>query len=457
MKKLLLLIMITCVSLTNAQTISGNFSQLQNQKISLSAFDGFDAHIIDSVKTDDAGNFKIKFDLKNEGMGYLSSASGKNFFVISAKENINLQGKTIAQSESIQITEGNQNKAFNTYAKEQPKRVKVLNAWKFLKKTYKQDSLFNEFDQPQQDIQKEIDRLQQEEKRFLAKLPNDSYVKWFLPIRKLVSSVSVVAQYRPEEIPATRKALREINYADDRLHKSGLLKEAIDNHVWFIENSSGSLDQVYQDLNKSIDVMIDQLKEDEVKFNLVTEYLFQLLEERSLFTSAEYLAETLLENDHCGCLNPNIQKQLEKYRKMAEGQTAPDITFTDYTYYPDGVKAKKLSELKADYYLVIFAAGWCPHCKKAIPQIAEFYPEMKAKDIEVVMVSLDENAKDFAEFSAPLPFISTTDFKKWDGQAVQDYQIYATPTYYILDNNLNIHKKLKSVSHLQAWIKNLQK
>ena len=452
MKKLFLILLITCVSLTNAQTISGNFSQLQNQKISLSAFDGFDTYVIDSVKTDDAGNFKIDFNIKNEGIGYLSSTSGKKFFVILSDENINLKGKTIAQSASIQITKGDQNKAFNRYAKEQPKREQVLNAWKYLNKTYKQDSLFNQLDHPLQAIQKEIKRLQKKEKQFLAKLPENSYVKWFLPIRKLVSSVSVVVQYRPEEIPATRKALREINYADDRLYKSGLLKEAIDNHVWFIKNTSKSLDQVDQELNTSIDIMINQLKEDEVKFNLVTEHLFQLLEKRSLFSSAKYLSETLLENDHCGCLNPQIQKQLEKYKKMAEGQTAPDIAFTEHTYYPNDVNAEKMSDINANYYLVIFAASWCPHCTKAIPKIKRFYPDLKAKDVEVILVSLDESPKDFSEFAAPLPFISTTDYKKWDGKAAQNYQIHATPTYFMLDQDLTILKRFKSVEHIKSWV-----
>ena len=452
MKKLFLLLLIMSVSLTNAQTITGNFSQLQNQNISLNAFDDFGAYVMESVKTDDTGNFKIKFDLKKDGMGYLSSTSGKNFFVVLTDENINLKGKTIAQSKSIQITKGDQNKAFNRYAKEQPKREQVLNAWKYLNGTYEQDPLFNQLDHPQQDIQKEIKRLQQEEKQFLAKLPVDSFVKWFLPIRKLVSSVSVVAQYRPEEIPATRKALREINYADNRLYKSGLLKEVFDNHVWFIENSSGSLDEVNADLNTSIDIIIDQLKEDEVKFNLVTGYWFQLLEERSLFTSAEYLAETLLENDHCGCLKPEIQKKLEKYRKMAEGQTAPDIAFTEHTYYPEDINADKMSDVNADYYLVIFAAGWCPHCTKAIPEIKEFYTNLKAKNIEVILVSLDENPKGFAEFVDPLHFISTTDYEKWEGKAAKDFQIYSTPTYFMLDQDLTILKRLKSVSHIKSWV-----
>jgi hypothetical protein len=45
-------------------------------------------------------------------------------------------------------------------------------------------------------------------------------VSWFLPTRKLVSSVSAVAQYRTEEIPATFAAFRNLDYSDQRLYKS---------------------------------------------------------------------------------------------------------------------------------------------------------------------------------------------------------------------------------------------
>lgn len=140
-----------------------------------------------------------------------------------------------------------------------------------------------------------------------------------------------------------------------------------------------------------------------------------------------------------------LEQRLAAYEAMKVGSQAPDITFTQYTYLPEGVTAKKLSDVKSDKYLIVFAAGWCPHCTTELPKVAEAYPDLKAKGIEVVLVSLDENANDFAKFAAPFPFISTTDLQKWDGQAVEDYQVYATPSYFMIDKNLKLVGKFSSL------------
>jgi peroxiredoxin len=143
---------------------------------------------------------------------------------------------------------------------------------------------------------------------------------------------------------------------------------------------------------------------------------------------------------------------MQKYGAIAEGSTAPDISFGEASYYPEGVTARKLSEVESDYTLVAFAAGWCSHCTEELPKIAAYYPTLKEKNVEVILVSLDENASDFAKFAAPFPFISTTDYKKWEGQAATDYQVYATPSYFLLDKDLKIVKRLNSVEHLKAVV-----
>jgi hypothetical protein len=117
----------------------------------------------------------------------------------------------------------------------------------------------------------------------LASLPDGSYVSWYLPLRKLVSSVSTIAQYRTEEIPATFAAFRNMDYTDPRLYKSGLLKEVIESHFWLIENSGRSLDSVYIEMNKSIDILVENLLQDEQKLNEISEYLFQFLEKQALY------------------------------------------------------------------------------------------------------------------------------------------------------------------------------
>jgi hypothetical protein len=117
-----------------------------------------------------------------------------------------------------------------------------------------------------------------------------SYVAWYLPTRRLVSDVSIVAQYRTEEIPATIQAYRTLDYTDDRLYRSGLFKDAIESHFWLLENSGKSLDSVFMEMKVSIDSMMTKLVKNEKKFNEVTDYLFDLLERHSLFQASEYLA-----------------------------------------------------------------------------------------------------------------------------------------------------------------------
>lgn len=451
-KFILILFLISGLPQLSAQSITGNLAELPNQKIYLYGYDNFDRYAIDSTTTNAQGIFKLNFSTTDHGVGLVETEVARPSLIILAQEHIAIELTAIEDDFQVAITEGRQNLMFQQYLSEQPKREQALNAWQYLQNMYTVDAHFSANKRLRKAIDKEIKRLHQEEGSFMNGLDADAFITWYIPLRKLLGSVSRIAQYETERIPATREALQSIDYADDRLYKSGLLREAIENHIWFIENSSGSLDSVFADFNRSIDIIIAQLKDDNEKFNLITQRFFDVLEKRSLFTSSEYLAKRLLDGDDCGCLNPNFEKQLHKYGKMAKGAIAPDIVFTEFTYFPEGVKAKSLSELSADYYLVVFAAGWCKHCTEELPKIADYYPTLKDKNIEVVLVSLDENVRDFAQFAAPLPFISTTDYQKWDGQAATDYQVFGTPSYFLLDKDLKILQKLTSVEHIKSWV-----
>lgn len=449
---LTLVIYVFLVLSVTGQTLKAEFSQMPNQPVKLVGFTNFDTYVIDSTLTDANGAFSLSYTTKDYGMGYLETSTGNPFVLALEKEAPTIQGSNLEAIEDISFEKGKENQWFLTYATAQPKREQVMSAWLFLQDKYAKDEVFQPHTAAIKAIDNEITYLKENEETFLTDLPKDSYMKWYLPVRKLLSSVGNVAQNRPELIPQTREELRALNYTDERLYKSGILYDAVFNHIWFIENSSGELSKVFNDLNISIDTIAEQLKGDDEKFNLVMNEMFEILEKRSLFSSSEYLAEKLLTSDDCGCLNPKLQKKLEQYGKLAKGQTAPDINFTDYTYYPEGVSTKSLKALDADYKLVVFAAGWCPHCVEAMPKIVESYKEWKAKGVEVIFVSLDENATDFAKFAGPLPFISTTDYKKWNGQAVENYQVYATPSYFMLDKDLKILIRPKSVEHINSWI-----
>ncbi|MEY3416323.1 MAG: Thiol-disulfide oxidoreductase ResA, partial [Bacteroidota bacterium] len=295
-------------------------------------------------------------------------------------------------------------------------------------------------------------RINNEDAAFLNSLPKESYCRWFLPTRKLVSSVSVVAQHRTKEIPATIQAFRALDYTDKRLYKSGLFKDAIESHFWLLENSGKPLDSVFIEMQKSIDAMMLGLVKDEKKLNEVSDYLFHLLERHSLFKASAYLAIKVLNEVSC-TINSDLAKQLETYRAMKVGNTAPNIVFPKSTINPTAdFKPTQLSDIKSKYTLVVFGSSWCPKCKEEIPEIAKYYQNWKKNGIEVLLVSLDENEMDFINFTSTFPFISVCDYQKWNSPIAQNYYVFGTPTMYLLDKEQKIILRPNSVKQMEAWV-----
>ena len=437
-----------------SQTITGNLSLLANQSIKLEGFNGLKTYPISSSNLDEKGNFKLTYSKADYGVGYLISADEKPLFVILSGEDIEVVGASLSNIETIKITKGQENKWFEQYAKEHPLREQALSAWAYLEKIYTQDALFAVQEHPIKNIQAEKLRIKAEDAAFLAKLPKESYVSWFLPARKWVSSVSTVAQYRPNEIPSSIAAFRALDYTDQRLYKSGLFKDAIESHFWLLENCGKSLDSVFIEMQHSIDAMMINLVIDEKKLNEVTDFLFDLLERHSLFQASEYLALKVLNEVSC-TIDNDLAKQLETYRAMKKGNTAPEILFEGDNYAPGYAVnnfPKKLSDLNSSYTVVVFGASWCPKCTEELPEIAKHYSKWKAQGVEVVFVSLDENKEMFKNFTSIFPFISFCDYQKWNSTAAKDYYVFGTPTMYLLDHKRKILLRPNSVSQMDAWV-----
>lgn len=450
-KYIILYIYLTSFCSVFAQSVTGNFSNITNQKIKLEGFNGLKTYLISSSITDEKGNFKLNYSNTDYGVGYLLSTDNKPLFVILSGEDIEIVGQELSQPETIKVKKGQQNQWFEQYAKEHPKREQASSAWIYLEKIYREDSLFSVQKVPSKAIQDEKLRITKEDQLFLDQLPKESYVKWFLPTRKLVSSVSIVAQYRPEEIPETIDAFRKLDYTDARLNKSGLFKDAIENHFWLLENSGKSLDNVFEEMKISIDAMLAKLVTNEKIFNEVTDYLFDLLEKQSLFQASEYLALKVLNEGSC-TINSDLANQLETYRAMKKGNIAPNMVFDKSNFINSNKIFNKLSDIGSKYTVLVFGASWCPKCKEELPEISKLYNKWKSKGVEVVFVAIEENKKTFIDFAKAYPFPSYSDNKKWESKIVKDYYVFSTPTIFLLDNKLEIILRPNSVKQVDTWV-----
>ncbi|MFO7863560.1 MAG: redoxin domain-containing protein [Salinivirgaceae bacterium] len=464
MKKILIITILIFVTVFvySQNTITGTFPGIANQQIKLSGFNGFDTYVIDSIQANEKGTFVISYSEEDYGMGYISAQDNKPFFIVlegesdalSSSKGIKLKGISLVLAERIEIIEGKENQLFTEYATEHPRREQALSAWGYLEKIYAKDSLFAVQSLPKQAIATEKQRIKTEDSLFLAGLNSDTYVSYYLPLRKLASSVSTIAQYRTEEIPAALASFRKIDYTDPRLQKSGLLADIIESHFWLIENSGRSLDSVYIEMDKSIDILVSNLLPDEQKLNEITEFVFKFMEKRSLFEASEYLALKLLNEQTC-TINNDFAAQLESYRAMKKGNTAPDFDFKKDIIapgYETTKQPKKLSDLKSKYSVVVFGASWCPQCPQELSKISGFYKKWKEQGIEVVFVSLDEDEKLFKSFAGVFPFISICDYQKWESPIVKSCHVFATPTIYLLNDKRKILLRPNSVSQLDSWV-----
>jgi thiol-disulfide isomerase/thioredoxin len=436
-----------------AQTLSGTFPAQANQTITLEGAKGLATYSIGSTKADEKGQFTLSYTTGDYGVAFLSGEDKKPFVVILEKEGVKLEGQVLSEASSIRILQGQENRWFEQYTQEQGKREQALSAWGYLQNLYQNDPLFAKQQVPNQAIQTELSRIQREDEAFIASLPTDSFVRWFLPIRKLVSSVGAVAQYRTAELPQTVTAFRTLDYSDPRLAKSGLFSDVLESQFWLLENSGGTLDENYKKMEVSLNAILKSLEKDELRYNEVVGYVVELLERRSLTQAAEYLALTVLEQDMI-VLQPRLARQLEGYRAMKVGVNVPEIQFTGDVLLQGKPNSypTRLSEVSAPYRLVIFGASWCPACTEEMTQLIPLYEKWKKLGVEAIFVSLDTDPKAFQAYSEGMPFIAFSDYKKWDTQAVQDYFVSGSPSFYLIDQAGKLLLRPQSVKQIDAWV-----
>jgi peroxiredoxin len=416
-------------------------------------YHGAEVFTIDSTIVNAKGNFELHYSDTSLGMGYLLTAEVNSYMVVLEKGKVQLTGQTLADATSIVIQRGEQNKLFVEYAIAHDKREQALSAWVYLKNLYESDTLFKKEYATKFTITKEIENLNKADNDYLKILPPNSFMSWYLPVRKLISGVQSVAKYKKQEIPNITKAFRTVNYAYPLLYSSGLFSELLESQFWLIQNSGLDKDEMVKEMNTSVDFILASVHKNENLFNELTKYLFQYFEKNNLFDASAYIALIAL-NQKDVILNNSLAFKLASYRKMKVGNIAPEIEFKgDVIVNRELVNnINRLSDIKAKYKLVVFGGSWCKQCKAETIQLIMRYNKWKAKEVAVVMVSLDTDKKAFEDFASDFPYTIACDFKKWETQAAKDYHVSSSPTIFLLDSNHKIIQRPPTIASLDSWL-----
>jgi thiol-disulfide isomerase/thioredoxin len=451
MRKLLVLFLIIQQQIWAQQhTLELHFEEMPNEWVKLAVYKGLKSEILDSIQLNNNGLGILKYDASFKGIGFIINQKNKVLSVVLNQENAKFKGKTIQAPENIICTEGNENKNYISYINTFPKYQQADMAWDFLHNLYAKNQQNKNEKKVFQQIVKEQNRIKVFEENFYKQLPHNSFVAQYIPWYKLINSVSYIAQNKPQEIPAVINELRNIDVSNTCFYNSGLLQNALDMQISLILKHFGNNPRGFTELRISVDFILKSLINDEEKLNHIADYLFERLEQKSLFEVSEYLALQLLNQNSCK-LNDDLAKQLEIYRKMKVGNTAPSVLFTGDTYR-NGYEISDVF-LNSNYTVVVFGASWCPGCTEMMPLLVNAYPNWQKRGVEIIFVSLDTHEEEFKQYAQKFPFISTCDFKKWEGENVSNYYVFATPTMFVLDENNKIVLRPHHPKQIDDWIK----
>lgn len=442
MKKLFCSIYLLCGVLTTAQTITGNLKHHAGQQISLTGFNYYQATELAKDTIDATGNFKLNYPKDYKGMGVLNTQDNNSLVLMLTEPNIQLKGTYVTEADSLVYSNSNNNTLFLNYVKARGIREAAWMALKYLQPLYQDQKELQNQTQLANQITTEITRLEQKDTDFLKQLDADSYLCWFIPMRTLVYEMPKTYNKYTEHIPQNIAQFRSIDFNNPNFKTSGLFKDLIEGHYMLLENMGQSIDSISVQMNTSSQYLIDNLKDNNALLNQVTHQLFNYFEKRSLFKASEYLSVTLLNDNQCS-LNDDVVAKLESYRKLKVGTTAPDIFFKN---------DKKLSDIKTPK-LVVFGASWCPNCKTEALVLLKQYDTWKAKNVEIVYISIDTDKTAFETAYKNAPWQTHCDYKGWETQAAKDYYITGTPSYFLLDKDNKILVRPNSVLHANVWIR----
>ncbi|MGC1204005.1 MAG: thioredoxin-like domain-containing protein [Flavobacteriaceae bacterium] len=440
MKKLLLLLFLLIVTTAQSQ-IRGHLKHHAGQKLTLTGFNNLKSEMLSITTIDSLGNFILIYPNNYKGMAVLEAKDKSSLVFVLTEPNLKIIGTHLSEKDSLTFINSKENNVLVKYFKDYSQRQRALSAWNYLKQEYQKDGVFYNQKATLKNINTELNRIKIEDSNYLKALDKGSYMSWFLPLKKVVSDMPVIVRHNTEKIPESIKQFRGIDFNNPKFKTSGLLKDLIEGHYMLLENSGQSSDSIFTQINISTDYLINNLEKNEVLLNEVGDYLFNYLEKRSLYTSSEYLAVQLLSQNSCS-LDDKLTNKLEAYRKLKIGNIAPDITFSD---------GKKLSSITATK-LLIFGASWCPKCKEETLKLNTYYHAWKEKGIEVVYISIDTEKAHFDNAYKNTPWKTDCTFKGWNTQAVKDYHVFATPTYFVLDSDLKIVLRPNSIEQVHSWV-----
>lgn len=418
-------------------TLDMNIEHFPGKECYLATFYGDKNAIIDTAEADTSG--RIIFKLKSEyhpGMYRVFLEQNVFFDIIYNHENIKLSTDYAQLYEKLEFTESEENKVYYEFLRNaNDYRIKFdllapVNDYYPRADTFFEDARLK-YILIQADIQQQVNAVIENHTDLWA-------TKIIQQKRPLYFDPSLDEVERREY--AREHYFDNIDFSDMELIKSNVYTTAAIDYMSIYSNPNLTQDKLEDEFIIAVDKIMFEAMDNSLIYEFIVEYLVGGFERYHFEKVLDYIAENYTPEQ---CENEerksDLQTRLEKYAELTIGKKAPEFSIQD-----EKDQQIILNKIKSDYTLIIFWSSSCPHCIEMLPLIKNITESsIDEKKMQVVTVSLDTEKEEWitALNNGQYPWINTSELKGWDSQAAIDYNIYATPTMFLLNKSKEIVSK----------------
>ncbi len=374
-----------------------------------------------NVKED--GSFEIKLDSTVEAgtyrIVYAQPQDQYNFDVLyDGKEDIVLE---FDLEKGLNFTTSNQNKLLASYNKSMSMVGSSIN--NYYSKNVKDEEGFKSVFKILDDTQKEF------EKATVGSLAN-TFIKAGKPyIPNGYEDASTFSKNVKDNY------FKHIDFGNQTLQNSNFLIEATLNYVLGFSNPKNG----NNDFMDNVDVVAKNTNDEPKIQKILLEILWSQFAQEENETVANHIASTYLIELARKSNDDELSKKLTYFKNASIGNIAPDFEI-EMTNNKGKTTTKKLSELEsANNYLVFFWSTTCSHCMEEIPKLKSYVKTIGNDKLKVIAIALDDDKYRWKNMTYDYPdFFHVYGEGKWDNEIGNNYNVTATPSYFLLDENKEI-------------------
>ena len=455
MKKIFLLLLLSgTVSAysQNLHTIHGEIRNESGKKAYLGSLYGEKTIPVDSVFIDPAGHltFLLKPGLQT-GLYRILYGKDKFLNLVLNNENIDFTTNADMLPDSTTIRTSDENKIYYYFLGLERRTQSRLDLLAPILDYYPEKDDFyrhtaTEYERLQRTEEKAIDSIS-------ARYPGSFAVRIFRNQQAPFLSSSLTKDDRLAYLK--QHFLDHVDFRDTLLLRSNAWSNKAISYLALFSNSHYPKKQLEAEFIKAITVILSAAAVNPDVYKFLLDYFVGGFDKYNFDDVITYIADNFQDPYACEdqARKTSLQKKLENFKKIAVGKTAPDIEVPDQKG-----KIIRLSDIRAEYTLLVFWSSQCGHCIEMMPKLKEFYDKQKPVRMEVMAVALDTSRSEWSSFikQEKLNWLNTSELKGFASKSVDTYNIFATPTMFLLDREKKIISKPISYRELEEALKEIK-